>query len=101
MAKKIDRIGKALGATKQMSVKTRASGPMELLRLGEEIGARLTSRGGRPSDPKWNVRRVIPLKEESWNYLQQQSGKLRVSPGHLAAMLLEREIAILKSAGRT
>ena len=57
-------------------------------------------QGGRPSDPKWNVRRVIPLKEASWNYLRQQSGKLRVSPGHLAAMLLEREIAYLKSAGK-
>ena len=100
MAKKIDRVGKALGATKQMSLRTRASGPMELLQLGEEIGARLISRGGRPSDPKWNVRRVIPLKEESWNFLRQQSGKLRVSPGHLAAMLLEREIAHLKSAGK-
>ena len=100
MAKKIDRVGKALGATKQMSVRSRASGPLELLQLGEEIGARLSSRGGRPSDPKWNVRRVIPLKEESCNYLWQQSGKLRVSPGHLAAMLLEREIANLKNASK-
>ena len=71
MPKKIDRMGKALGATKQMSVRKRASGPLELLQLGEEIGARLSSRGGRPSDPKWNVRRVIPLKQESWNYLRQ------------------------------
>jgi hypothetical protein len=80
MAKKIDHIGKALGATRQISVGSRASGPLELLQLGEEIGARLSSKGGRPSDPKWNVRRVIPLKEESWNYLRQQTGNLRDEP---------------------
>jgi len=97
MAKKIDRVGKSLGATRQVSLKTRASGPLELVRLREEIGVRLSSRGGRPSDPTWNLRRVIPLKEESWNFLRQQSGKLRVSPGHLAAILLEREIAQLKT----
>jgi hypothetical protein len=101
MAKKIDRVGKTLGATRQMSLKTRPSGPLELMRLQEEIGARLISRGGRPSDPKWNLRRVIPLKEESWNFLRQQSGKLRVSPGHLAAILLEREIAQLKTSNDT
>jgi|SRR3990170_115410 len=97
MAKKIDRVGKTLGATRQVSLKTRAAGPLELIRLREEIDARLSSRGGRPSDPKWNLRRVIPLKEESWNFLRQQSDKLRVSPGHLAAILLEREIAQLKT----
>lgn len=101
MPKKIDRVGKILGATKQMSLKTRASGPLELIRLREEIGARLSSRGGRPSDPKWNLRRVIPLKEETWKFLRQQSGKLRVSPGHLAAILLEREIAHLKSTDKS
>ena len=101
MAKKIDRVGKALGATRQMSLKTRASGPLELIQLREEIAARLSSRGGRPSDPKWNLRRVIPLKEESWTFLRQQSGKLRVTPGHLAAILLEREIAHLKSTDKS
>ena len=46
MAKKTDRIGKALGATRQISVGTRPSGPLELLQLGKEIGARLRSREG-------------------------------------------------------
>jgi len=101
MAKKIDRVGKALGATGQMVLKTRPSVPLELMQLRREIDARLSSRGGRPSDPKWNLRRVIPLKEESWNFLRQQSDKLRVSPGHLAAILLEREIAQLKTSNDT
>src|SRR3972149_8386110 len=96
MAKKIDRVGKTLGATRQVSLKTRAAGPLELIRLREEIDARLSSRGGRPSDPKWNLRRVIPLKEASWDFLQETSGKLRVNPGHLAAILLERGIDSFK-----
>ena len=96
MAKKIDRVGKALGATKQFSVKTHASGPLAWVQLREEIDARLSSRGGRPSDPEWNLRRVIPFKQSSWDFLQQTSGKLRVNPGHLAAMLLERGIESFK-----
>jgi hypothetical protein len=96
MAKKMDRVGKALGATRQFSLKTRASGPLELIQLREEIDARLTSRGGRPSDPEWNLRRVIPLKKASWDFLQETSGKLRVNPGQLAAILLERGIDSFK-----
>ena len=96
MAKKLDRIGKALGATRQFSLKTRASGPLELVRLRGEIEARLRSRGGRPSDPEWDLRRVIPLKRSSWNFLRETSGKLRVNPGQLAAILLERGIDSFK-----
>ena len=96
MAKKMDRVGRALGATRQLPLKTRASGPLEWVQLREEIDARLRSRGGRPSDPEWNLRRVIPLKKVSWDFLQETSGKLRVNPGHLAAMLLERGIESFK-----
>ena len=96
MAKQTDRVGRALGATRQFSLKMRASGPLELIQLREEIDARLSSRGGRPSDPKWNLRRVIPLKKASWDFLRETSGKLRVNPGHLAAILLERGIDSFK-----
>lgn len=57
MAKKPDRAGRALGAARQFSVKTRLSGPLEWVQLREEIDARLSSRGGRRSDPEWNLRR--------------------------------------------
>ena len=92
----MDRVGRALGATRQFSLKTRASGPLELIQLREEIDTRLSSRGGRPSDPEWNLRRVIPLKKASWDFLRATSGKLRVNPGHLAAILLERGIDSFK-----
>ncbi len=96
MGQKLDRVGKALGATRQVSLKTRASGPLELIQLREEIDSRLSSRGGRPSDPEWNLRRVIPLKKTSWDFLRETSGKMRVNPGHLAAILLERGIDSFK-----
>lgn len=96
MAKNLDRVGKALGATRQLSLKTHAAGPLKCIQLQEEIGARLSSRGGRPSEPEWNLRRVIPFMKSSWDFLQQTSGKLRVNPGHLAAMLLERGIESFK-----
>jgi len=96
MAKKVDRIGKILGATRQFAVKTRAAGPLDLVQLREEINERLESRGGRPSDPEWDLRRVIPLKGSSWNFLREKSGELQVSPGHLAAIILERGIESFK-----
>lgn len=92
MAKKVDRIGKILGATRQFAIKTRAAGPLDLVQLREEINERLESSGGRPSDPEWDLRRVIPLKRSSWNFLRQKSGELQVDPGHLAAIILERGI---------
>ena len=96
MAKKMDRIGKALGATRKLSLKTHIAGPLDLLQLRAEIVARLKSTGGRPSDPEWELRRVIPLKKSSWYFLQKTSGKLRVNPSHLAAILLERGIDSFK-----
>lgn len=99
MAKKTDRIGKALGATRQLSLKTKATGPLNWLQLRQEIDARLSSRGGRPSDPEWDLRRVIPLKKSSWDFLREASEKLRVNPGQLAAILLERGIDSFKEKG--
>jgi len=96
MAKEMDRIGKALGATRQLSSKTQIAGPLDLLQLQAEIEARLKSSGGRPSDPEWDLRRVIPLKKSSWDFLRKTSGKLRVNPSHLAATLLERGIDTFK-----
>lgn len=95
-AKKIDRFGKTLGATRQFSLRTKISGPLNLLQLREEIDFRLRSRGGRRSDPEWKLRRSIPFKEASWNFLREKSKEVGADPGQLAAILLEREIESLK-----
>ena len=96
MAKKMDRVGKALRATRQLTLKTKAAGPLNLRQLRQEIDARLSSRGGRPSDPEWKLRRSIPFKEDSWNFLREKGKEVGADPGQLAAILLEREIESLK-----
>ncbi|MGQ0737388.1 MAG: hypothetical protein ACT4QD_27550 [Acidobacteriota bacterium] len=64
---------------------------------------RLVSRGGRPADPSPTVRRLVPFKKQVWRRLQTQAQHLSglgkpVSPGQLAAMLLERSVDELEPA---
>ena len=86
-------IKKALGANRVTHV-GKAAGPLGTLRMGEEISRRLRSTGGRPTDPSWETKRQIPFKKETWEALSKQAESLsaegaRVSPGQLAAMMLE------------
>lgn len=57
---------------------------------------RLSSRGGRPTDPDWTLKRSVPFDESTWSglkalaeYLSDKSRK--VSPAQVAAMIL-REV---------
>ncbi len=90
------RIAKALGAQHSFPLGGLPSqGPLDLLQLRAELGRRLRSSGGRPTDPEWTLRRVIPFKEKGWHDLEQlatrcsQEGQT-VSPSQLAALLIER-----------
>ena len=74
--------------------------PAGMLALQRELRARLVSSGGRPSDPAPTIRRLVTLKKEVWRDLQRYAGLLsrlghRVSPGQLAAMLLEKGVGEL------
>ena len=87
----------ALGASHTFSVSAKPRGPFGVAALLDEVKHRLISRGGRPSDPAPTVRRLVPLKKQVWRRLQTQARHLsdrgkRVSPGQLAALLLERTI---------
>ena len=87
----------ALGASHTFSVSAKPRGPFGVAALLDEVKHRLISRGGRPSDPSPTVRRLVPLKKQVWQRLQAQAQHLsdrgkRVSPGQLAALLLERTI---------
>lgn len=87
----------ALGASRSFAVATKPRGPFGVAALLEEVKNRLVSRGGRPSDPSPTVRRLVPLKKQVWRRLQMQAEHLSglgkpVSPGQLAAMLLEKSI---------
>lgn len=92
---------KALGASKSFSIVSKPHGPFGVMALLDELKGRLVSRGGRPADPAPTVRRLVPLRKHVWKELQAQANVLsspgrRVSPGQLAAMLLERSVSALE-----
>ncbi|MEM6454781.1 MAG: hypothetical protein AAF772_06770 [Acidobacteriota bacterium] len=90
------RIAQALGAQRTVALDGLPSqGPLDWLQLRAELGKRLRSSGGRPTDPHWTVRRVIPFKEEGWRDLERLAARCSregqtVSPSQLAALLIER-----------
>lgn len=93
-------IARSLGATHAFKVQTRPRGPFGAAALLDEIRSRLVSRGGRPSDPEANLRRLVPLRETVWVDLQRHAETLSaqgrpVSAGQLAAILLERGVSEL------
>lgn len=96
-------IQKALGASRVVPVKAPSQGPLDLLELKADLGRRLKSAGGRPSDPEWSIRRLVPFKEDKWNELEgfarqwSEDGQ-KVSPSQLAAVLIEEGLARLKAS---
>lgn len=93
----------ALGASRRAALPVRgAQGPLGLLQLRAEVEHRLRSTGGRPTDPDWTVRRVVPFRADGWAELEQLSARLTssgrsVSPAQLAALLIERGLADLEA----
>ena len=97
-----ERVAKALGAQRPLPLDGLPSqGPLDLLQLRAELSRRLRSTGGRPTDPEWSLRRIIPFKEKGWRDLERlavrcsQEGQA-VSPSQLAALLIERGLRDLK-----
>ncbi|MEE8585825.1 MAG: hypothetical protein V3T83_13340 [Acidobacteriota bacterium] len=90
------RVRQALGAQRVIAVDDLPSqGPLDLLQLRDDLNRRLRSTGGRPTDPEWSVRRVVPFKREGWRELERLAESCRhhgqkVSPSQLAALLIER-----------
>ena len=70
--------------------------------LLDELKGRLVSQGGRPADAAPTIRRLVPLRKQVWRELQVQANLLsslgrHVSPGQLAAVLLERSLSDLEA----
>lgn len=97
-----EKIAEALGAERVVALEGLPSqGPLDLLELRTEVESRLRSTGGRPTDPSWDVRRLIPFRREGWDRLEHLASLLaqegqRVSPGQLAALLIERSLKSLE-----
>lgn len=100
------RIQHALGAERVIPRENLPSqGPLDLLQLRTEVGRRLHSSGERPTDPDWELRRVLPFKREGWAELERLATICRqhgqsVSPSQLAALLIEHGLEALKRSKR-
>jgi hypothetical protein len=93
----MSRIHRQRGTTNHASAK----GPSGILALQHELRGRLVSAGGRPSDPAPTIRRLMTVKKQVWKELQRQATVLsrlgqKVSPGQLAAILLEQSVSRLR-----
>jgi len=92
----MDKIAKALGAERRGKVVAGGGyfGAMQLL-ADIEARFRVPSGGGRPTDPAWTERRLLPLAPKTLKKLEQISAKVRkhgtnVEPMQLAALLIEK-----------
>ena len=93
----MDKIARGLGAQRHGKVKASGGylGAMQLL-ADIEARFRVPSGGGRPTDPRWTERRLVPLAPRTLQRLEELAAKVRghggvsVEPMQLAALLLEK-----------
>jgi hypothetical protein len=93
----MDKIAKGLGAERRGKVSATGGyfGAMQLL-ADIEARFRVPARGGRPTDPRWTERRLVPLAPRTLERLEEitlkvrEHGGMSLEPMQLAALLLER-----------
>lgn len=93
----MDKIARALGAERRGKV-TATGGYFGAMQLLADIEARfrVPTGGGRPTNPAWTERRLLPLAPRTLKRLEDISAKVRehggvsVEPMQLAALLLEK-----------
>ncbi len=106
MAKQIDKIARRLGAKVKGKLVAEAAGgafgaarlPALVAELQERLQPGKGERPGRPTDPTWTLRRLLPLSKATYAKLEQaaeqaSSGKRRVSPMQVAARIIEQALA--------
>lgn len=92
----MDKIAKGLGAERRGKVSAGGGyfGAMQLL-ADIEARFRVPAGGGRPTDPSWTERRLLPLAPKTLKKLEDISAKVRehgmsVEPMQLAALIIEK-----------
>jgi hypothetical protein len=101
----MDKIAAALGAEPKGKVAATSGyfGAMQLL-ADIEARFRVPAGGGRPTDPRWTERRLVPLASRTLERLEAITAKVRerdgvnVEPMQLAALLLEKTTEQLSEA---
>jgi hypothetical protein len=91
-----DKIAKGLGARKRGKVYSTGGYP-GAAQLAAEVRERfeVPDGGGRPTDPRWSDKRLVPIAPQTLERLQRIAARLkeemgvRVEPMQLAAILLE------------
>jgi len=103
MSRNREQTRKALGANQPIAVRAEPHGPFGVLQLQGELAKRLhtSGRAGRPSDPAWTIRRLVGFRSETWEALSEMAIRLsttrrKVSPGQVAASLIEERVAQLQ-----
>jgi hypothetical protein len=95
----VGKIAKGLGAKRRGKLYA-SGGHFGAMQLVAEVQARfrVPTGGGRATDPSWNTKRLVPLKEQTLKRLErlaQEIGEKRqihIEPMQVAAMLLERTL---------
>lgn len=93
----MDKIAKGLGGERRGRVEAGAGyfGAVQLL-ADLETRLRAPAGGGRPTDPQWTERRLLPLAPATLRRLEDLADKIRadrgisIEPMQLAAVLLEQ-----------
>ena len=93
----MDKIARGLGAERRGKIAASGGyfGAMQLL-ADIVTRFRVPSGGGRPTDPAWTERRLVPLAPRTLERLEEIAAKVRehggvsVEPMQLAALLLEK-----------
>ena len=93
----MDRIARGLRAERRGKVSA-AGGYFGAVQLVADIDARfrIPAGGGRPTDPRWTERRLVPLAPRTLERLEAITARVRerngvnVEPMQLAALLLEK-----------
>ena len=99
------KIGEELGSSQSFKVRSTPHGPFGVAALAREVQDRLVSTGGRPSDTAPTIRRLVTIRKTVWQDLQRRAARLSapgrsVSPGQLAAILLEKGLESLEKTER-
>jgi len=86
-----DELARGRGAERRGQVKTGA-GHFAAAQLAAELAQRLRApaHGGRPTDPTWTERRIVPLRHRTLERLNADADVLSVEPMQLAALLIEK-----------
>lgn len=93
--KKRDKIAEAIGASRVIPLKRlNLGGPLDWLELVQTLQSRLISSGGRPSDPHWDTKRLVPFRRKTWKRLAEEAETIsahgrKVGPAQLAAIVIE------------